>query len=171
MASGDTIAVFEATAAVPTATAGATIGRRSGGSTPAEQFYILQFDAASDQSADLRDIMPQHYGGGGLTCRIVWGAATATTGNVVWNLAFRSIEDDTEDIDSSHTYTANAVTDAAPTASGEYTAAVITFTDGADMDSVGAGDPFILRITRDANNGSDTMAGNAEVIAIEIRET
>lgn len=171
MASGDTLAVFNATSGIPTATAGATIGRRSGGSTPAEQFYILEFDAASDENVDFRGVMPQHYGDGGLTCRIVWGAATATTGNVVWNLAFRSIEDDAEDIDSSHTYTANAVTDAAPSAAGEYTAAVITFTDGADMDNVDAGDPFILRLTRNADNGSDTMAGDAQVVSIEIRET
>lgn len=171
MASGDTLTAFNATTGIPTAASGATIGRRTGGSTPAEQFYVLEFDAASDEHADFRDVMPQHYGGGGLTCRIYWGAATATTGNVVWNMAFRSIEDDAEDIDTSHTYTANTVTDAAPTAAGEYTAAVITFTDGADMDNVGAGDLYILRLTRDADNASDTMAGDAQVVAVEIRET
>ena len=70
--------------------------------------------------------------------------------NVVWDAAFRAIEDDAEDIDAAHTYDFNMVTDTATNLSGEYTAAVITFTDGADADSAGTGDPFILRIRRNA---------------------
>lgn len=171
MATGDTLLLFDAGDGQPPATTAASLDRRAGGSTPAEHFLVWDFDAAADEFLDFRGIMPQHYDGGGLTCRIWWGASTATTGNVIWDMAFRSIEDDAEDIDAAHTYTVNSVTDAAPSASGEYTAAVITFTDGADMDSVGAGDPFVLRISRDANNASDTMAGDAELVAIEIRET
>lgn len=37
------------------------------------------------------------------------------------------------------------------------------------IDSVVAGDGFRLKITRDANNGSDTMTGDAELIAVEVR--
>ena len=37
------------------------------------------------------------------------------------------------------------------------------------IDSVTAGDGFRLKITRDANNASDTMTGDAELIAVEIR--
>jgi hypothetical protein len=37
------------------------------------------------------------------------------------------------------------------------------------IDSVTAGDGFRLKINRDANNGSDTMTGDAELIAVEVR--
>ena len=43
------------------------------------------------------------------------------------------------------------------------------FTDGADMDSVAKGEKFRLKVTRDAV--SDDAAGDAELGAVEIRET
>lgn len=172
MASGDTLLEFPVIQGTPTATLAATFEPRTGGSTPAESFYVADFDAATDEYLDFHGlIMPQHYSGGGVTVRLIWGASSATSNNCIWRAAFRSIEDDAEDVDGAHSYDFNSVTDAAPSASGEFTAAAITFTDGADMDNVGAGDVFTLRVTRDADNGSDNMTGDAELKAIEIRET
>ncbi|KKK65637.1 hypothetical protein LCGC14_2972130, partial [marine sediment metagenome] len=45
----------------------------------------------------------------------------------------------------------------------------VTFTDGADMDSVAVGELFRLKVTRDAV--SDDAAGDAELVAVEIKET
>lgn len=171
MASGNTLTLFDAVDGSPTNTLGALLTNRPGASTPVEYFLVWGFGASTDAYLDFRSIMPQHYAGGGVTCRIVWGAATATTGDTVWTLAFRAFEDDADDIDVSHTYDFNTVTDTAPSASGEFTAAVITFTNGADMDNVGAGDPFILRLARNADDGADTMSGDAQLLGIEIRET
>ena len=42
-------------------------------------------------------------------------------------------------------------------------------TDGADMDSVAAGELFRLKVTRDAT--SDDASGDAELYAVEIRES
>jgi len=39
------------------------------------------------------------------------------------------------------------------------------------MDSVAAGELFRIKVTRDADNESDDMAGDAELSAVEIRET
>jgi hypothetical protein len=39
------------------------------------------------------------------------------------------------------------------------------------MDSLAAGESFRLRIYRDADNGSDTMTNDAELLRIEVRET
>ena len=173
MASGNTLAYWMAEDGMPPTTAAASLDRRLGGSTSAEQFLVVDFDGGSaDESYDFRGIMPQNYAAGGVTLRLWWGATTATTGDVRLGLAFRAIEDDAEDIDAAHTYDFNEVTDTVPNLSGEYTAAVITFTDGVDMDSVGAGDPFILRIRREASDTIlDTMAGDMELLAIEMRET
>jgi len=45
----------------------------------------------------------------------------------------------------------------------------ITFTDGADMDSVAVGELYRIKITRDVAN--DTAAGDAELLGVEIKET
>lgn len=171
MASGNTLLTFGATSGTPPAASQASLGVRSGGSTPAENVPVINFDASTDEYMDFYGIMPQAYAAGGLTLKLVWSAATATSGNCIFGVAFRSMEDDAEDVDTSHSYAFNTVTDAAPSASGEVVYAEITFTDGADMDSVGAGDAFIMRVFRDADNASDTMAGDAELWAVEIRET
>lgn len=171
MASGDTLCVFTARDAVPSATSGATHGILAGAASPAEGVPTLAFDAATDEHADFTGVMPRAYGGGGLTLTLYWAAA-ATSGAVVWNAAIRRIADDAEDIDTTaHSYDANAVTATTASAAGEVDYAAITFTNGADMDSLAVGELFILRITRDADNGSDDMTGDALLIAVEIKET
>lgn len=171
MASGES--VLESLEIVPPAASAAQWDVRAGGSTPAENVTVYAFDDSTDENLDLFCRLGPNYGGGGLTLRLPWAAASATTGNVVWNAAIRRIADDAEDVDGAHSYDFNAVTDAAPSVSGEFTDAVITFTSGADMDSLAAGELFILRIVRDADNGSDTMTGDAQlkVSAIALRET
>ena len=41
----------------------------------------------------------------------------------------------------------------------------------AQIDGLLAGEAFRLRVSRDATNGADTMAGDAELFGIELRET
>jgi hypothetical protein len=47
----------------------------------------------------------------------------------------------------------------------------INFTNGAQIDSLVAGERFRLKVTRDAANGSDTAAANAEISKIVIKDT
>lgn len=171
MASGDTLAIFTARDGVPTATAGAVHAILAGASTPAEGVPILSFDSATDESVDFVGVLPRAYAGGGLTLTLHW-ASGATTGATVWNAAFFRIADDTVDINTTgFTYDYNAVTATTASAAGEVDYAAITFTDGADMNSLAVGELFILRINRDANHASDDMTGDAHLIAIEIKET
>jgi hypothetical protein len=170
MASGQTLIVFGARDGVPSATAGAAHGILAGGSTPAEGVPILAYDSGTDEHCDFTGVMPRAYAGGGLTLTLYW-ASTQTSGATVWNAAFRRIADDAEDVDTSHSYDFNAVTATTASAAGEVDYVAITFTDGADMDSLAVGELFNLRITRDADNGSDDMTGDAYLIAVEIKET
>jgi hypothetical protein len=171
MASGDTLCIFTARDGIPSATAGATHAILTGAASPAEGVPYLAYDSATDENADFIGIMPRAYAGGGLTLTLYW-ASGVTTGDVVWNAAFRRIQDDAEDIDTTaHSYDFNAVTATTASAAGEVDYATITFTNGADMDSLAVGELFNLRITRDANNGSDGMSGDAYLIAVEIKET
>lgn len=170
MASGNTLIVYTARDGVPSATAGAVHAISAGGSSPAEGFPVLAYDSSTDETVDFIGVMPRNYAGGGLTLTLYW-ESTQTTGNVVWNAAFRRINDDAVDTDTSHNYDYNAVTATTASAAGEVDYATITFTNGSDMDSLAVGELFVLRITRDADNASDTLTGDAFLVAIEIKET
>ena len=154
----------------PPATLFPELKTRSGGSTPAEQPSLWSFDAATAEYLDFYCVITG-YTGNGLTVKLYWSAATATSGNVVWNAAIRYLADDSVDIDVSKTYDFNAVTAGAASASGELSYDSITFTDGTDMDSLADASIFIIRIRRDAANGSDTMSGDAELWGILVTET
>jgi hypothetical protein len=73
-------------------------------------------------------------------------------------------------MDAAHTYVYNVITPTPPSAAGELAYDTITFTDGADMDSVAEGERAIMRVRR---SDSAAMSGDAELLwpAIVIRET
>jgi hypothetical protein len=166
MATGNSLFDFEAIAGVPSsATAAATLDRRG-----YDGLYVYDFDAAADEALDFVGVMPAHYGGGGLTVAILFMMSSATSGNVVLDV-LPERHGAADDLDSSQFAAANSVTQAVPGTSGYIGTARVTFTDGADMDSIVAGDHFRLRISRDANNAADTAAGDLELVAVYVKET
>ncbi len=173
MASGDSLLILLPVSSIAPATTYATFDTMVGTSTPAESIPVLDFDDTTQEYADFYCVMPEHYDGGGITATIVFSAAEAATDVVEWQLAFRRVADDAEDLDTTaHTYDYNAVVATAPSAVGEVAYDNITFTAGADMDSVVAGDYFILRVTRDPTPSSGTdVTGDASLHAIHVKET
>jgi hypothetical protein len=152
-----TYVVFTATDNQPTATAFATLDTRN-------SIAVLDFDDATDESAVFVSIIPEAASlGSGLKIRLHWMATTATSGNVVWDV---SLERMTTDLDSDSFDTIASGTAAANGTSGILTVTEITLTT---IDSVTAGDGFRLKVTRDANNASDTMTGDAELVVCEVR--
>jgi hypothetical protein len=101
--------------------------------------------------------------GSGLKIRLHWMSTNQTSNNVVWDV---SLERMTTDLDSDSFDTIASGTAAANGTSGILTVTEITLTT---IDSVTAGDGFRLKVTRDANNGSDNMSNDAELIAVEVR--
>lgn len=164
MASGDTLLILSAQHAIAPATANAALNNRN--SIP-----VWEFDASTDESVLFNCLMPRNYAGGGVTVYIHWAGKTATSGNVVWNSAFERIGEGSQDTDSDGFATANAATATASGTSGNVDIQAIAHTNGAEMDSVAVGELFRLKITRDADNGSDTMTGDAQLFAVEIKET
>jgi hypothetical protein len=165
MASGDTLVVLTPLGSEAPASSFATLGTRNA-------HPVLDFDAASTESAVWTAILPRHYSGGGITIYLHWSAATATSGNVVWQSSFEYISDGSLDIDSDGF--ASAITWSAAATSG--TSGIVTIsnqahTDGAQLDSVVAGGSFRLKIDRVGGDGSDTMSGDAELLAVELKET
>ena len=152
-----TYAVFTATDNQPPATAFATLDTRN-------SIAVLDFDDATDESAVFVSIIPEAASlGSGLKIRLHWMATTATSGNVVWDV---SLERMTTDLDSDSFDTIASGTAAANGTSGILTVTEITLTT---IDSVTAGDGYRLKVTRDANNASDTMTGDAELVVCEVR--
>jgi hypothetical protein len=168
MASGDP--VVQVIEIFPPTSLSAVLGRRVGGSTPAEGFNVWQFDAATIWYLDFLCAL-RGYGGGGLTFVIPWSAASATTNVTRWGIAIRRLNDSTEDIDTSQTYDYNVLDATAPATSGTPLYSSITFTNGADMDNWADGELAIVRVRREANHANDTMAGNAEAWALLGKET
>lgn len=163
MASGDTLAVFLANSGVPEAAAACGQGTRN-------EHPILEFDAAADETIRFAGWLPANYAGGGITVTVVWAAASATSGNVVWNGAFEALADGGTDIDSDSFAAAQSVTVGAPGTSGVLDYADIAFTD-AQIDGLVADTAFRFELTRDADNGSDTMTGDAQVLRVILTET
>lgn len=167
MASGNTLIIFRPQDNEPPTTNYATFDTRN--SVP-----VLDFDAATDESAVFGGVLPNNYGGGGLTVTLVWMATSATSGGVSWDVSIEAHPDDAFDIDADGFAAANnsgSATTASATGEQQYTN--IMFTDGADMDSLAAGESFRIKVTRDANatTATDDMAGDAELMRVIIKET
>jgi hypothetical protein len=133
---------------------------------------VYDFDDTTAEYMDYLCYLLDSYDGGGLTIVLPWSATAATSGAVVWRAAIRRFADDAEDIDASHSYDFNqASADTAASASGEPSYPTITFTDGADMDSLATGEVFILRVGRLPSDSGDNMTGDAELWTPIIKET
>ena len=163
MASGDTLVVFTPLHNEPPSSNPATLDTRN-------QHTVLDFDPTTNESAVFKDIMPRNYGGNGVTVYLHYAMSSAVADTVDWDAAFERISDQQQDIDSDGFAAVNSVDNTTvPGTNGNVDVVSIAFTDGADMDSVAAGEAFRLKITRDA--ASDDASGDAELFAVEIKET
>ncbi|MCP4712511.1 MAG: hypothetical protein GY869_28130 [Planctomycetes bacterium] len=163
MASGNTLLILLPQGNEPPASVPALFDTRN--SHP-----VLDFDASTNWSAVFTAIMPRNYGSGGLTVYIHYAMSTATSGDIDWDAAFERIGDQQQDLDSDGFAAAQSVDNTTvPGTSGLVDIVNIAFTDGAQMDSIAVGESFRIKITRDAV--SDTAAGDAELVAVEIKET
>lgn len=113
--------------------------------------------------------LPSSYAGGGLTVDIFFAIATDTDSGhtTAWNVGINRLQADTTDLDSDSFATDQNSSNFAPLTSANLVRKrTVTFTDGAQMDSVAAGEAFTIRIR---HNGA--VSGNVKIIAVNIRET
>ena len=167
MPTSKTLCFFDALAARPPANGYAQLDLRN-------DTVVLDFDDTVDESVDLLGILPRGYAGGDMEVVVSWTATFATTGSVVWQAEFErhpigDTTHGTHDLDVNDFGTASTATVAAPANSGEVARTAVSLSTSA-TDSAEAGETFRLRLTRLATNGFDTMAGDAELVAVEVRE-
>ena len=160
MASGDSLIIFTPHAGEPTTANFATIDTRN-------EHPVLDFDAATNESAVFSAIMPRNYGNTNVTVYIHWALTSGTTGDVDWDVSWERIGDLTLDIDSDSfggITSVNNVT--APTTSGMVDIVNLV---SADLDGILVGEGCRMKLTRDA--ASDTASGDAEMLFVEVKET
>lgn len=136
---------------------------------------VLDFDDTVNEVAMFQSVMPSHYDGGGITVTMAHATAAAT-GDISVAGMIRSYTDDVDNLlhtafNAWGTRQDNTAIDA-PSVIGELTYDDLTFTDGAQMDSVAVGEMFQLLIMRDAQDGTnDDHTGDSSLVTIEIKET
>jgi hypothetical protein len=136
-----------------------------------ERRSVLAFDASTDESAMWTFVAPQGISGT-MAAVVTYCMASATSGKVDFEVAIEAVSDgDSLDLDASTGYaTANTIT--APTVPG--TAGYIdqfscTLTND---DSIAAGDLVRLKLTRDADDGTnDTATGDCYLLSVEVRDS
>lgn len=174
MASGDSLLVFKARDGMEGDADPATSDTllTTSADEPDSIIYVLDFDPGSTEEYIYFDfVMPSHYSAStGVTVTINW-TSEATSGDVIWAVAFKRFADSTNVLSTAFgaPNTATLTTDGT---ARDLNVTTITFTAGADMDSVVANDYFWLEVSRNSSAGGDTMNSNdAEFHNLWIKDT
>jgi hypothetical protein len=152
-----TIAVFTPRDNQPPASGFATLDTRN-------SIAILDFDDASTEGSIYVGVIPEAAVlTSGIIVSVRWMATTATSGNVRWSVSFERCN---TDLDTDSFDTAIAATAATNGTSGIVTVTDITCTS---IDSLVALDLYRVSVQRLGGDGADTMTGDAELVAVELR--
>jgi len=165
MASGQTLARWSALHGTPPASNPATFNTRNA-------HPVLEFDTTTSEAVYFEGVLPRNYAGGGVTIALHWLAASATSGSVVWGASMERHDEASLDLDAD-SFAAEVLSAAsgAPGTTGMLRIASIALTNGAQMDNLAAGESFRLQIARKPADAGDDMAGDAQLLKVEMRET
>jgi hypothetical protein len=160
MASGDTLAVWGAAAAISPATNFATFDVRNG-------HVVLDFDDSTAESVWFVGVLPSNYSGTGIDVVLTW---TVTSDDnpahqVEWGVSAER-HPVGFDVDSDNFTSANQTSAWVSTEPGEIKRTLIPLTD---TSAFAARESFRLRVQRMA--AEDTAEGDAELLAVELRES
>lgn len=166
-----TLAFFTPRDNQPTQGSFATLDTRPAGAN--SSLLVLEFDSAAIELSEFIGVINSNVSlTNGVIVNIWWVAATATTGTVFWGAQLEKTSGKDLDVDYFNTppYTGivgNTVVSTATATNGVEIIASVTISD---VGSLVAGDRFRMRVFRLANDAvNDTMAGDAQLIAVELR--
>jgi hypothetical protein len=123
----------------------------------------LNFDAALNESGIFQGIIPTGSNLiSGIRVLVEWMALTGILGNVVWGARFENathdLDADSFDIFTTGLSTTNGTAGIISTLSLNCTA----------IDSLTQGDSFRLNIIRSGSHASDTLAGDAQLLYVDL---
>lgn len=169
MASGDILGEFRCPQGVPPDANPALVVIKNGASTPGETMLTWGFPDGDDYYVDFYMTIPNLYDDGGVDV-IFEIEDIGETNAFVPRCAWRRLEL-TDDFDDSHTYVYNQTIVTGSGSSGKGLTGTISFTTGADMDNVTAGDHAILRVHRNYTDGDDDAISEMIIRKIVIEES
>lgn len=141
---------------------------KSSATAPGVYFLKLLFDATTEEWCCWQLRMPADYASG-LTCKVQYLMASATSGGVAWDVRVSATSDgDSQDVDAQDFGSANVGTATVPGTAGYLDEVSVTLTNA---DSVAAGDFVVIRVARAVANGADTATGDAEFLGCAIEYT
>lgn len=153
-----------AQAMTPNTTSGPASGT-SESTTNKVMLSTLDFDASTDESAQIVIPMDKKWDEGTVTVQFIWTAGA--TGDVVW--ACQAVALSNDDAVDSAFGTAQTVTDSVTLADDVMESA---FTSAITIAGTPAAEDLVVfKFYRDADNGGDTLAADAKLIAVRIKYT
>jgi hypothetical protein len=160
MASSETLLVFDPLSNRPPATDFASVDLRG-------EFVVLDFDAATNEVAQFHAIVPSHYSGGDLTAVLTWASSTATSGNARLKVELTRLGTGVN-LDALPAPDGSAeLAVSAPSTSGDL---AVDSADPVAVSGLTPGDTLRVAVTRLATDAADTMAGDLELVSLELRE-
>jgi hypothetical protein len=129
-------------------------------------YDVLEFDAGIAEYAQVIRVLPNNWSGTSTVTGKFYWTATGGSGAVVWGLRGRCYSDDNP-INSGGTLgTGQTATD---TLLKAYDMHISPATSAVTISgSLANGKPIIFEVYRDATNGSDTLAVDAQLLGVEI---
>ncbi|MEM8864180.1 MAG: hypothetical protein AAGF31_01385 [Planctomycetota bacterium] len=129
---------------------------------------MLDYDDSLIEATSFTLFLSSNYSGGGFAVQLLWTSQTATTGDVRWEAAIER-QPTGFDLDSSNFGDDVTAISAAPSTAGEIVATELSISAAISGLPL-AGERLRLRIRRNAADAGDTMVGDAELLAVEVRE-
>lgn len=141
---------------------------KSSATAPGAYFLQLCFDTTTEEWCTWSFRMPADYASAPVA-KVQYKMASATTGGVAWDVRISATSDgDSQDVDAQDFASANVGTATVPGTAGYLDEVSVTLTNA---DSLAAGDLVVVRVARAVANGSDTAAGDAELVAVNFEYT
>jgi len=152
-------------AMLPTATNGCTAISRVETTAGKPDIHALAFDPDTDENAQFQVTFPNSWDLGNISAQVYWAHPAATAYNVIWNLKAVAVSND-DPIAATYSTTSAFATDSGGTTTDLYITAEKTgiTVDGSPAD----GDIVYFNISRDANNGSDTLDVSAYLVGVKL---
>lgn len=142
---------------------------KSSAGAPTPYFLQAAFDASTDEILMWSFRMPADYASSPVL-KVQYKMASATSGDVIIaGYVMAVTPGDAQDVDADAFATVNTSSATTVPGTAGYLGEIsLTLTNA---DSVAAGDFVVVRLSRDADNGSDTATGDMEVVAVAIQYT
>lgn len=162
MASGDSLGFWDALSSRP-----------PGGGAPLisgiNNDVVILFEADNDNTTYFYGFLPSSYAGGNVQIHLIWYATDAATDDIKIDVAFERRQPGTYDFDNGDDFGTDSSTLITVSDDTLLNTTMIVIT-AANAGTPVAGEPFRLRVRRDADDGTDTFADQWLLVGIKMLE-